>query len=208
MHMSAKEDASINALGKAAGVYTYQELVRRSVPQKILSHCKFFSSTVSQNRLPSTSILSPQHSTSRSLPLLSLNNTDSTNQTSNPESSWNDASSPFKRARLDFLMDMMVSLDPTMGSPELLSTYPDGINDTISISLSSIVYKRGITSTSSTQETLSVDLPDHDVPIPSIEFCDADHPSAEETPIAAYGFDWMTWEEYTSCDFNTLEKWL
>ncbi|KAF7899293.1 uncharacterized protein EAF01_008506 [Botrytis porri] len=166
------------------------------------------SSTTSQNYLPSTPIISPQHSTSRSVSLLSLNNTDSTHQISSFELPRNDDESPSNWERLDFLMDMMVPLDPTKGSPGLVATYPDGIHDTISISPSLIPHSWGFPSTSSSQGTFNIDLTEYDIPVPSTESCDADHPSAEDPTITGYGFDWMTWEEYTSCNFNTLEQWL
>ncbi|KAF7942919.1 uncharacterized protein EAE97_006373 [Botrytis byssoidea] len=162
--------------------------------------------TVSKNRLASTPIPSPQHSTSRSVPLLLLNDTNSTDQISSSKLPCNDAPSPSNLARLDFLMGMTAPLDPKKGPPELLATYPGGIHDTVSISLSSRLHNRGITSTSSTQGTLNIDLLDRDIPTLSIESCDADHPSTEEPPTAGYGFDWMTWEEFTSCNFNTLEQ--
>ncbi|KAF5876286.1 uncharacterized protein Bfra_002689 [Botrytis fragariae] len=166
------------------------------------------SSRVSLNRLPSTPILCPQHLRSRSVSLLSLNNTDLTYQISSSKLPCNDVSSPSKWARLDFLMDMMVPLDPTKGSPDLISMYPHGINDTISISPTLLPCNKEFASTSSPQRTLDTDLPDYDIQVPSIESCDADHPSAEEPTITETGFQWMTWEEYMSCNFNTLEQWL
>ncbi|TEY87466.1 hypothetical protein BOTCAL_0002g00750 [Botryotinia calthae] len=103
---------------------------------------------------------------------------------------------------------MRVPFDPTNGSPGLVSTYPGGINDTISISPDLILYNKGIMSASSPQGTSDSDLPDYDIPIPSVECCDADHPSAEEPTMTGCGFDWMTWEEHMSCNFNAVERWL
>ncbi|KAM3159263.1 hypothetical protein ABEW05_000017 [Botrytis cinerea] len=103
---------------------------------------------------------------------------------------------------------MRVPFDPTNGSPGLVSTYPDGINDTISISPDLVLYNKGIASTSSPQGQFNSDLPDYDIPIPSVESCDADHPSAEELTMTGCGFDWMTWKEQMSCNFNAIEQWL
>ncbi|TGO37043.1 hypothetical protein BHYA_0107g00080 [Botrytis hyacinthi] len=165
-------------------------------------------STVSTNRLASTPLLSPQHPTSRSVSLLPLNNTDSTGQISSSKISCNDAPSLSNLARLDFPMDMTVPLDPTKGPPELTSTYPCGINETISICSNLLLYNQGFASTSSPQGILNVDLPYSDIPVPGIESGNLDPPSAEEPTISETGFQWMTWEECMDCEFNALELWL
>ncbi|TGO13202.1 hypothetical protein BTUL_0074g00080 [Botrytis tulipae] len=162
-------------------------------------------STVSTNRLSSTPLLSPQHPTNRSVSLLPLTNNDSTDQISSSKPPCNNAPSPCNLARLDFLMDMTVPLDPTNGPPELISTYPCGINETISICSNLLPYNQGFAPTSSPQGILNVDLPYYDYRTPSIGSGNADHPSAEEPTMTETGFQWMTWEECMRCGFNALE---
>ncbi|KAF7884779.1 hypothetical protein EAF00_010597 [Botryotinia globosa] len=98
--------------------------------------------TVLDDRLASTPIRSPQHSTSRSVSLLPLNDTDSTDQILSSKPPCKNAPSPSNLARLEFLMGITAPLGPTKDSPELLSTYPSSIHNTVSISLNSKLHNK------------------------------------------------------------------
>ncbi|TGO70017.1 hypothetical protein BOTNAR_0004g00020 [Botryotinia narcissicola] len=161
--------------------------------------------TVSKNRLSSTPLLSSQYPTSRSVSLLPLTRNNSTDQILSSKPRCNNAPSPCNLARLDFLMDMTVPSDPTNGPPELISTYPCGINEMISICSNLLPYNQRFAPTSSPQGILNFDLPYYDYRTPSIRFGNADHSSAEEPTMTETGFQWMTWEEYMRCGFNASE---
>ncbi|KAJ8060878.1 hypothetical protein OCU04_009959 [Sclerotinia nivalis] len=85
--------------------------------------------------------------------------------------------------------------DPISVSPEIASGYPYRLESTLALPLDAISYYQDSGAVLATGATSSAAIPDHNIPIPTIEPPDADHPFAEDFNVVDSGVDALEFED-------------
>ncbi|KAF7863059.1 hypothetical protein EAF04_007142 [Stromatinia cepivora] len=89
--------------------------------------------------------------------------------------------------------------DPTSASPEIASGYPYNLKSTLSLPLDAISHHQESGATLTNGAIGSTAISDYDIPIPTIEPPDADHPFAEEFNMTDSGMN--------ALEFGDLMNW-